>query len=449
MADEMKRNAPLPEQEPQEIVSWYTAAQTPEEIVSCYVHPLPLPRRIVNEPPLAAPDTSVWREAAQREKRRRRLGVWIFVGCMATIALAIGLSILLGGVPKPNPDRALPDDDDNNASSIVDIMGQESTDIPRYTGDSAVRLRVQTDRGDTLTAPEVYAKVNPAVVTVVTEVNNNNGKVGTGVIFTPDGYVITNAHVISEGKSCAIILDTGYMYDAQLVGYDTTQDLAVLHAVDAQDLPTATFGDSDRLAVGETVYAIGNPLGVELRGTFTNGMVSAVNRDVSVSGGGTMTMIQTTAALNSGNSGGPLINEAGQVIGINTMKMSNTSWEEEATVEGLGFAIPISTASFVINDLIATGEFRGLPTIGISVITTLRQDGSGTQVEVYSVDENFGAAQSGVQPGDIVLEADGVPIRVTADLLAVRRKHVIGDTMHLTLLRGSETIEADIVLRAG
>lgn len=195
------------------------------------------------------------------------------------------------------------------------------------------------------------------------------------------------------------------------------------------------------------MYAIGNPLGVELRGTLTNGIVSAINREVEMQGR-TMTMIQTNAALNNGNSGGPLINSYGQVIGINTMKMSNSSLsEEEATVEGLGFALPISSVSFVVNDLIAHGEFLGTPTIGITV-RTIEKSGGGTQVEVYTVDDALGAAEAGVQPGDIILEADGQPVSVTSDLLTVRRSHSVGDTIRLTIQRDGQSLTVDVVLYA-
>jgi serine protease Do len=306
-----------------------------------------------------------------------------------------------------------------------------------------VRLTVTAQRGEELTATDVYAKVNPSVVTVVAE-EKVGASVGTGVIMPPDGYIITNAHVISGGKSCWIALDTGATYDAKLVGVDEEEDLAVLKAVDAQNLPAAEFGDSDLLTVGEKAYAIGNPLGIELRGTLTDGIISAVNRQIQVEDG-YMTMIQTTAALNNGNSGGPLINSSGQIIGINTLKMGGSGWKGEATVEGLGFALPISSVCFVVNDLIATGEFRGVPTIGISVITSM-DDKGGAQVEVYSVEETMGAAKAGIQAGDIILAADGVPVSRIEDLQVVRRSHNIGDTVTLTILRNGRTMDIDVVL---
>ena len=196
--------------------------------------------------------------------------------------------------------------------------------------------------------------------------------------------------------------------------------------------------------VGDTVLAIGNPLGVELRGTLTNGIISAINRDVQVEGR-VMTLLQTTAALNNGNSGGPLINEYGQVIGINTLKMSGTGSEEEATVEGLGFALPSSDVCFVVNDLIATGRFRGIPTLGVTVTNS---PDNGGQVVVYTVEDGYGAAEAGIQPGDVLLKADGQPLHQINDLMAVRRTHLVDDTMTLTVLRDGRVFDVEVPLYA-
>lgn len=456
-----------PEEEPAEVVCRYVQpVDEPEEVVCRYVQPARKgadepgtgddllwyqpPKeassltRLLEEMEREKGDVGVWHEAAKKEKKRRRRGLWIALGCLAVL-----IALVAGGVAWANRDKGgddpsnLPEDGDS-ASSIVDIFGPApQTTIPRIQGDPSVRLTVNRERGPELTAAELYQKVNPSVVTVVAE-EKTGASVGTGVIMTSDGYIVTNAHVISGGRSCWIALDTGVTYEAKLVGYDEEEDLAVLKAVDASDLPAAEFGDSDQLVVGEKAYAIGNPLGIELRGTLTDGIISAVNREIEV-GDGYMTTIQTTAALNNGNSGGPLINASGQIVGINTLKMSGSGWEGEATVEGLGFALPISSVCFVVNDLIATGRFQGVPTIGVTVITI--QDGQGgTQVQVYSVEEDYGAADAGVQEGDIILMADGQPIAQTSDLLAVRRSHVIGDTMVLTLQRDGQTFEAPVVL---
>ena len=434
--DEAEEPARAPE-EPAEDASWYVpqepAAKEPIRDLLDTVDNAG--RRLTAEE---------WRTAARKEKKRRRRGVWIALACVLVVGGIVFAALwpTISAKPAP-PDENLEPQEGDSASSIIDIIGHNKPTIPRYQGDPSVRLTVQSERGPVLEATDLYVQVNPSVVTVVVE-EAVGTSIGTGIIMTSDGYIITNAHVISGGRSCWIALDTGVTYDALLVGYDEEEDLAVLKAVDAADLPPAEFGDSENLRVGERAYAIGNPLGVELRGTLTDGIISAVNRQVDV-GDGYMTMIQTTAALNNGNSGGPLINSSGQIVGINTLKMSGKGGENEATVEGLGFALPISSVCFVVNDLIAAGRFRGVPTIGISVITT--QDGQGgTRVEVYSVEEDMGAAEAGVQAGDIILAADGQSVSQTSDLLTVRRTHVLGDTMTLTLQRGEEILEVEVVL---
>ena len=335
---------------------------------------------------------------------------------------------------------------DNDASSIVDIFGDHRTTIPRYTDyDPTLKLDIVSGHGPELTAQEVYAKVNPATVLVVAE-QGESASVGTGVIMTADGYVITNAHVISGGETCWVVLANGMDYTAQLVGYDTDEDLAVLKLENAQDLPVAEFGDSDLAVVGDRVYAIGNPLGIELRGTLTEGILSAINRDVELEGR-ILNVLQTTAALNNGNSGGPLINRYGQVIGINTLKMSGTGAPDEATVEGLGFALPISSASFVINDIIADGKFHGTPTLGI-MVATYDTEAGGTIVAAVEVAAGSAAEEAGVETGDIILAVNGQEITTTAELMAIRRQHTIGDTLTLTILRDGETMDIPVVLRS-
>lgn len=423
----------LPEEEPDEIVSWYTPRQEePEEVVNYFVQQRPMPERLEagrQDPAQAPPSVDVAGHRRHSAGGRGHRG---------------GGAPVLHRLQRPQPAgqrrRRL-------RQQHGGYLPQEGDYHPRISGEEGVKLSCQDPSGQELTIQQVYAKVNPSVVAVVAEQSDGSAAVGTGVIMTESGYIITNAHVISGGKSCWVALDTGVTYDARLVGYDEDEDLAVLRAIADNPLPAAEFGNSDLLTVGDPVYAIGNPLGVELRGTLTNGIVSAINREVEMQGR-TMTMIQTNAALNNGNSGGPLINSYGQVIGINTMKMSNSSLsEEEATVEGLGFALPISSVSFVVNDLIAHGEFLGTPTIGITV-RTIEKSGGGTQVEVYTVDDALGAAEAGVQPGDIILEADGQPVSVTSDLLTVRRSHSVGDTIRLTIQRDGQSLTVDVVLYA-
>ena len=427
MQDENRENRT----EPQEVVSWYVRPEG-QEVVDCYVQPRPLPSG-------AAPQTP------REPEKRSRKGLWSFLIAAGVLVLAVVaatvVASLRGGGAVPPVDGGTGDGGD--ASSIVNISGAEKTTIPRIQGEAGVSLVCTAPAGEKLSIQDMYGKVNPSTVLVVAD-KGEQASIGTGVIMTADGYIITNAHVISGGKDCWIALDTGYTYDAKLVGYSKERELAVLKAVDAADLPAASFGDSDLCRVGDTVYAIGNPLGVELRGTLTDGIISAINRDVQVDGR-VMTLLQTTAALNNGNSGGPLINEYGQVVGINTLKMSGNGGEMEATVEGLGFAVPISDACFVVNDIIANGRFRGVPVLGVMVIESTD---NGGQVSVYTVSEGGGAEEAGLLPGDVLLRADGQTLHSIHDLMAVRRTHLVGDTMTLTVLRDGQTFDADVPLYA-
>ena len=427
MQDENRENRT----EPQEVVSWYVRPEG-QEVVDCYVQSRPLPSG-------AAPQTP------REPEKRSRKGLWSFLIAAGVLVLAVVaatvIASLRGGGAVPPVDGGTGDGGD--ASSIVNISGAEKTTIPRIQGEAGVSLVCTAPAGEKLSIQDMYEKVNPSTVLVVAD-KGEQASIGTGVIMTADGYIITNAHVISGGKDCWIALDTGYTYDAKLVGYSEERDLAVLKAVDAADLPAASFGDSDLCRVGDTVYAIGNPLGVELRGTLTDGIISAINRDVQVDGR-VMTLLQTTAALNNGNSGGPLINEYGQVVGINTLKMSGNGSEMEATVEGLGFAVPISDACFVVNDIIANGRFRGVPVLGVMVIESTD---NGGQVSVYTVSEGGGAEEAGLLPGDVLLRADGQTLHSIHDLMAVRRTHLVGDTMTLTVLRDGQTFDADVPLYA-
>ncbi len=427
MQDENRENRT----EPQEVVSWYVRPEG-QEVVDCYVQPRTLPSG-------AAPQTP------REPEKRSRKGLRSFLIAAGVLVLAVVaatvVASLRGGGAVPPVDGGTGDGGD--ASSIVNISGAEKTTIPRIQGEAGVSLVCTAPAGEKLSIQDMYEKVNPSTVLVVAD-KGEQASIGTGVIMTADGYIITNAHVISGGKDCWIALDTGYTYDAKLVGYSEERDLAVLKAVDAADLPAASFGDSDLCRVGDTVYAIGNPLGVELRGTLTDGIISAINRDVQVDGR-VMTLLQTTAALNNGNSGGPLINEYGQVVGINTLKMSGNGSEMEATVEGLGFAVPISDACFVVNDIIANGRFRGVPVLGVMVIESTD---NGGQVSVYTVSEGGGAEEAGLLPGDVLLRADGQTLHSIHDLMAVRRTHLVGDTMTLTVLRDGQTFDADVPLYA-
>ena len=418
--------------EPREVIEWYVPAA--EEAVGYYVQPDPLPDKA-----RPASDTP--------QKKHRRRGLWIFIIIMAVLTAAAIAGIMWQKTLQRVQDQTASSTDwngeDGTASSIVNIFDYTDTTIPRFTGDPAVRLVIDKTTPERLSAGAIYAQEAPATVMVMTQIGEG-AMVGTGIIMTEDGYILTNAHVISGGEYCMIELWNGLTYDAELVGMDVEEDLAVLHAVNAMGLPTACFGSSDSCRVGDTVYAIGNPLGPELQSTLTDGIISAINRDVTIDGQ-IMTMIQTTAPLNNGNSGGPLINDRGQVIGINTLKMSHTITEQRAGVEGLGFAIPITEASSVINTLIAEGEYRGAPSLGVTIMTVSTTTG-GTAVMIIDVEEGRGGAKAGLQPGDVILSVDGIDVSRTEEVLELRREKHIGDVMHLRIFRGDEIVEFDVTM---
>ena len=297
-----------------------------------------------------------------------------------------------------------------------------------------------------LSLQEIYAKVIPSVASISCVLPNGTSS-GTGIVMSQDGYVITNYHVIESAQQIYVTLEDDSQFVADLVGGDETSDLAVLK-VDATNLTPAEFGDSDALRVGDAVVAIGDPLGAELRGTMTDGIVSAINRDVNLSGR-QMTMIQTNAALNSGNSGGPLINCYGQVIGINTMKMRNYS-TTSATVEGLGFAIPMTSAKPILDELIEQGYVSGRPAIGIQGETLdLRAQlffhmPSGVVVTGIVADSD--AAQKGLEPDDIIVAVNDEAIGSLDDLVRAKNDLTAGDTVRLTICRSGKYYYVDIVL---
>ena len=360
-------------------------------------------------------------------RKKRRTGLWIFALLVAVLLTVTGIYWFLA-------------DDNETDGHFVELEREIETTIPAVAGGD-VKLGIQQEHGAELTPQEVFRKVNPAVLVVAAAHKDDSMSIGTGVIFHEDGYFLTNAHVIEGGESCMALLADGRHFEAAMVGFDQKRDVAVLKILDAPKLPAVEIGDSEALEVGETVYAIGNPLGIELRGTFTNGIVSAIDRDVLV-GDRTMTLIQTNAAMNEGNSGGPLINAYGQVVGLNTIKMSAGSGE--TGVEGLGFSIPSRTVEYLANQLLTYGKTLPETSMGILVAPTENMDA----LQVYNVTEGSCSDKAGLRKGDVILTADGQKIATSHDLLKVRRGHIPGDQMTLTVQRGEETLEIVLILDA-
>lgn len=303
-----------------------------------------------------------------------------------------------------------------------------------------------SDEEDALCLQDIYSSVIDSVVSISSMTSSGTSS-GTGIIMSSDGYVITNHHVITGALVISVLTNDNQEFEAALVGSDEMSDLAVLK-IDARGLHAAEFGDSSKLRVGDSVVAIGDPLGVQLRGTMTNGIISAINRDLTV-GDRTMTLIQTNAALNNGNSGGPLINCYGQVIGINTVKMSSY-YTATASVEGLGFAIPISVAKPIIDELIENGYVAGRPAIGISgdslpsYYRTYYRLPDG--VYVTSVNEGSDAKAKGIREGDIVTAINGEKICSIDELNTVKNQYAAGDEVTLTVYRSGTYYEVTVTL---
>ena len=323
-----------------------------------------------------------------------------------------------------------------------------NVDADRYEGKLGISLEFSEERSSKLTLQELYAKCSPSVVTIITYQNKiTEYGLGTGIIASSDGLVMTNTHVIDDCDRITVKLSDETVYEAKLVGADGTSDIAVLK-IEAKGLPAATFGDSDALEIGEEVAAIGNPLSESFRLTLTNGIISGIDRGVNYNGR-TLTVLQTNTALNNGNSGGPLFNMYGQVVGVTNMKMASSI---TTSIEGIGFAIPTRNALPIANALIDNGEVRGRTSIGITVGAVPEQAVEQYNIPfgLYVTDVTAGtdAEAKGVLPGDIVTHVNGTEVRTTDDILAAKEGLLVGDSMTFTVFREStgETFDVEIVL---
>ena len=325
------------------------------------------------------------------------------------------------------------------AAVIQDV--QQSTLQLQQTPQSRDNIPVEGG----LSLQEIYAQNIHSVVSISCT-GYGGGSTGTGVILTQDGYIVTNAHVVDDAGSIDVQLTDNRSFSATLIGSDEISDLAVLQ-VEANDLIPAQFGDSAQLRVGDTVAAIGDPLGVKFRGTYTDGIVSAINRDVDMDGR-TMTLIQTNAALNSGNSGGPLINCYGQVIGINTMKIG--AFTDSAGVEGIGFAIPSATVKDIVDQLITQGYVSGRPTLGIEgeALSSFYQHYYRLPAGLYitHVDPGSDAHQKGIQDGDMLLNVDNHRITTMDELKSVLFDREVGETVEVIIYRSGERYRVQLTL---
>ena len=328
-----------------------------------------------------------------------------------------------------------------------------------YQGDTpTVTVDLASVDGSTVLTPEqIYAANLGAVVGVngdktttnVWGYTVRNAVSGSGFVISSNAttsYILTNYHVINDVSDITVFFADGTSYDAALVGGEQENDIAVLR-VEQGNLQTVTLGDSDALNVGQEVYAIGNPLG-ELTFTFTGGYVSAKDRSVTMSDGTVMNMLQTDTAINSGNSGGPLFNEYGQVVGIVSAKLSSSS-SSEATVEGLGFAIPINDVRDMVTSIIEHGYVTGKPNVGVlldDVDEAAQRYGVPAGAEVLAVLDGSGAARGGLQAGDIITAVNGTEVASVSALQEAVKEYKAGDTVTFSVYRDGETATVDVTL---
>ena len=377
----------------------------------------------------------------------------------AIIALLLVAVIFLGGIStalsvlnikmfqKLNEEK----DDTAIAYASADARAIQATapTAPLQEEQATVALHEAPDRPgsqeEDLSLTEIYEKNIPSVVSITASATGSTAT-GSGVILSEKGYLVTNYHVIEDAQSLTVRLTDERELEAAVVGTDPVSDLAVLY-IQADGLTEAQFGDSDALRVGDAVVAIGDPLGVELRGTMTNGIVSAINRDVTVNGR-TMNLIQTNAALNSGNSGGPLINSYGQVVGINTMKIG--AFTDKSGVEGLGFAIPSATVKEIVNQIICQGYVSGRPWLGIKGenFSSFYQRFYRVPAGLYITEVQSGspAEEAGLVAGDILTRVDGELISTMDDLNNLLYTHQVGDELSLVVYRSAGQASITVTL---
>ena len=367
------------------------------------------------------------------------------VAVLSVIAIGttsiVGYTLITGNNPVASSSSTSSQSDTTSKSSKDSSSGDDaSSEVDRTNLPTIAQLSTPKDA---MSIPDIVTKVSPSVVGIQSILSNGTAT-GTGIVMSSDGYIITNAHVVEGGKSLSVLLPKSYAkdqntkeedltYKATLVGKDTQTDIAVLK-IDRNDLTACEFGKSSEIKVGEVSIVIGNPLGFSLANSVTSGIISAKDRVLQIEDR-TMTLLQTDASINNGNSGGPLINAYGQVIGITSAKVSNTYGE------GLGFAI--------IQSLMKDGYVKR-PSLGVT-----GRNVSATYAEYYdlprgymvtSVTKGSGAEKAGVKKNDIIIGINDTTITSLAELNAVKNKCKVGDTVKLTVYRDGKMVDLNVTL---
>ena len=338
------------------------------------------------------------------------------------------------------------------ATSVIGASVSGKTAVKVSTREVAEVVPVKVDGTRQLTMPEVYASTINSVVAINTTVNSTNvygqtvqnAASGSGFILTEDGYILTNYHVIEGASTVKVTLYNGDMFDGEIVGGDEDYDIAVLK-IGATGLIPVTLGDSSKLNIGEAVAAIGNPLG-ELTFSMSQGCVSCVDRAINVDGT-PFNMIQVDCSINHGNSGGPLVNSYGEVVGIVSAKYESYA---TSTVEGIGFAIPINDVIAMVEDIITNGYVTNKPFIGITpqnLTARMAQQyryGISEGVFVCSVEPGSAAEKAGLRMGDVITKIGDQQIAQISDLTAAKKHYSAGDTATFTIYRAGETLSVEL-----
>lgn len=378
-------------------------------------------------------EDNAYTEEAPQKKKRNRLPALALALCV-TVS---GLFGFAGGYVSNSVKASPPDSASDSVSAVQTEVMYQSVIRSVASGDTSISAA--------MTVPEVAAAVKETVVEITTETVSTNGRMGqlisegagSGVIVSTDGYIVTNNHVVSGARSISVRLSDGTEYTASLVGTDAKSDLAVLK-IDANGLTPAVLGDSSSLMVGETLVAVGNPLG-ELGGTVTSGILSALDREITIDGE-SMRLLQTDTAINPGNSGGGLFNLYGELIGIVNAKSSGTD------VEGLGFAIPVNNAKTVIENIIEYGYVQGRIDTGFTLI-----DLSSAQLAMmYRVNQTglyiYDSMNSSLRSGDRIISIDGNEITDLSSYNAVMDTYSVGDTIEIAIVRSNQNLTVSITL---
>lgn len=409
---------------------------------------------VVNHPPRTEEPYRPRYQTVSAEKpapKKKRKGGFVkkLLSWVAVAALVIGSCAVTAEIVNDRWEDRVEALEESFDSQLAALQQQVQAMAPASTGNS---VSGTVTVGNGMTAAQVYAKNVQSVVlieaTVTTEFfgqSSSGMSAGSGFVLTENGYVVTNFHVVEGASSVDVVLYDGTSHSASLVGYDQTNDLAVLK-VEAEGLSPVELGSSDDLIVGDQVVAIGNPLG-ELTATLTVGYVSAKERTVNTDGT-VITMIQTDAAINSGNSGGPLFNMKGQVVGITTAKYSGAS-SSGASIEGIGFAIPMSDVQEGIRELIDFGYIKSAY-LGVMV-----QNMDPSVASIYSlpvgayvasVEDGYCAQRAGIQAKDIIIAINDETVESINDLTRILRRHEPGEVVTLSVYRGGQVLEIQVTL---